>query len=494
MQMLAYTFTVEGFLIDQNSQPIVQHEVLSFSTDFAGNKTTTTNNNGYYQFTYQVDGSQDINVIIYAHHWCNSKLVFKHQELHSSPGTVQYTMQLCRDNSPAPACAANFIPELLSSGHSLAFFNASLADSIVSYHWDFGDGDQSNYSSPVHHYGVSQRALVTLKINTLDGCSSETSYLLVFNQDDDFTMDVELEAVPLPLGKAYLFQPLLGQNSYSIFDAPVDTGILKLWSTQVSQSYLWISPEIETDEYVYPTYFPTYWGSSLKWQNAEVIDYQDLPQNLNLLNYPDPYFGIGEIRGQVIRNDNLTQQFKYFYAMPDDSPGPENNLVYSVSYVPFPCTMFLENGQHQTIAWQSTDSSGFFHFKQLPVGTYTLRTEIFRNPAQPFTITLEEQAPVSPFYEITVTNSSVFVSTSEIEVLELAVYPQPASDRLIVQLPNEMKHCQLSLYSLQGEHISTISLTDECQHELNISSLSSGSYILEIQNSALILRKKILKF
>lgn len=491
--MSAYNFVVEGFLTDQNSQPLVQHEVFSFCTDSEGDKKTTTNNNGYYQFVYQVDGAQDIDVILYAHHWRNSELYFKHQQLHSAPGTVQVNLQLFRDNSPAPACAANFIPYLYSSGHSLAFFNASMADSIISYHWDFGDGDQSNYSSPVHHYGLNQRFLVTLKIITLDGCSSEMSYLVVFNQDDDFSVDVQLEAVPLPEGKALLFQPLLGQSSYTMYETSINSGTANLWSVPANQTYLWISPDIPTEEYVYPTYFPSYYGSTLKWQNAQVVDYQNLPQSISLLNYPDPYFGNGEILGRVIRNDNPAQRFEYFYSLPDDSPGPDNNLVYSVKYSPFPCTIFLENDQHQTIAYQVPDDEGVFHFRHLPAGTYTLRTEIFKIPAQPFSITLDSQTPISPFYEINITNSSVFVSVDKPELLPLQVFPQPAQELLIVQIPEGMTNCTLSLYSLQGDCIQAILTGSENQREINVSSLSSGSYILELKHQEYILRKKIIK-
>lgn len=61
---------------------------------------------------------------------------------------------------------------------------------MVSWSWDFGDGNRSNMRSPAHNYTAGGTYLVSLKVTENDGASdTATEYVTIFistSPGDDF--------------------------------------------------------------------------------------------------------------------------------------------------------------------------------------------------------------------------------------------------------------------------------------------------------------------
>jgi hypothetical protein len=73
------------------------------------------------------------------------------------------------------------------------------------------------------------------------------------------------------------------------------------------------------------------------------------------------------------------------------------------------------------------------------------------------------------------------VGTSDALFRQIRVYPNPANDVLIVQLPELPVEWRLRLYNLVQQEVSTHNATNEII-EMDVRHLPSGIYLLEIQN------------
>ena len=63
-------------------------------------------------------------------------------------------------------------------GHPIEFADSSLGDGIVSWNWDFDDGNASMEQNPIHDYEEPGQYAVTLNVSTSAGCSDDTTQIL----------------------------------------------------------------------------------------------------------------------------------------------------------------------------------------------------------------------------------------------------------------------------------------------------------------------------
>lgn len=85
------------------------------------------------------------------------------------------------------------------------------------------------------------------------------------------------------------------------------------------------------------------------------------------------------------------------------------------------------------------------------------------------------------------------IGVEKIDELKINVYPNPATNILQIGLVQVDVNTNIRLYDVNGKVILAVQPTD-LNTSLNISHLASGMYILEVQNSKEISRKKILKY
>ncbi|MEO0900085.1 MAG: PKD domain-containing protein [Bacteroidota bacterium] len=87
--------------------------------------------------------------------------------------TIPNYIQLAQPN-------ANFVPSITEGciplNVNFTNLSTSLADSIVTYLWDFGDGTSSNQINPSHTYTVAGQYNVTLTVIAQNGCSDTYLY------------------------------------------------------------------------------------------------------------------------------------------------------------------------------------------------------------------------------------------------------------------------------------------------------------------------------
>ncbi len=126
---------------------------VSYIWDFGDSTATSTQTNPTH--TYNKGGDFDVTLIAANSNGCNDTLVKKAYIKIRKP-VIKFP------NLPAEGC----IP------HAITFSsNISSADSVISYKWEFGDGNSSTEKSPNYIYTKSGKYDVTLTVTTSTGCT-----------------------------------------------------------------------------------------------------------------------------------------------------------------------------------------------------------------------------------------------------------------------------------------------------------------------------------
>jgi PKD repeat protein len=116
--------------------------------------------------------------------------------------------------TPLPPCSANF--SYTQTADTLYFQDLSAApgDSIVSWSWNFGDGDSSTVQNPSHVFPSCGWYLVSLTISTADSCSSTST-------------DTVMASGTVNGGFSYTVDTLTGDATFSA--SPVDPNYSYNW-------------------------------------------------------------------------------------------------------------------------------------------------------------------------------------------------------------------------------------------------------------------------
>ena len=86
------------------------------------------------------------------------------------------------------------------------------------------------------------------------------------------------------------------------------------------------------------------------------------------------------------------------------------------------------------------------------------------------------------------------ISIEENGIGTLGIYPNPASEKVNIVLPDNESGYVLALFDLNGNHILTRHITGgEAEYTLNVKSLASGTYILSVFNDKHVYTGKVIK-
>ncbi|MCF8332215.1 MAG: PKD domain-containing protein [Bacteroidales bacterium] len=141
--------------------------IVTYQWDFDDNTTSGLSNPVH---TYTDTGKYNVHLKTWSANGCFSE--------------YNDTLTITIDTS---ACSANFyFQKDTSSGlmNYYHFFNNSIpSDKIVSYSWDFDDGNYSTQENPSHQFQAKGVYKVELTITTASGCTSLHSHRIIIDQD-----------------------------------------------------------------------------------------------------------------------------------------------------------------------------------------------------------------------------------------------------------------------------------------------------------------------
>jgi hypothetical protein len=228
-------------------------------------------------------------------------------------------------------------------------------------------------------------------------------------------------------------------------------------------------------------YIPTYHNSAEFWDDADVIslpDNQNTFYNIVLISVDDFVDdGSGVISGGVFGEDGFTGEHDDEERNNDPIPGVE---------------ILLHNSSDQPIAYAFTGADGSFTFGNLPYGTYTVYIEIPGMEQASYTITIGPDDEI--FSNVIFTVGETITTSIRETLLEdqlVLLYPNPVKNTLNVEMRlADAKIIGYQVVNLTGQVVMN-QLIDT--NQLNLSSLTTGVYILKIQTTNGVIAQQFVK-
>lgn len=342
--------------------------------------------------------------------------------------------------------------------------------------WNFGDEQTGTGQNILHNYTWPGTYIVTLTTTTASAnpCTYNTSKIISIGDTILWSQlygQVFANNFPVTQGQVFLFS----LDTNGVYVPYVDASGID--STGVY--YFDMVPQGSYVIYAIPFtngYIPTYYGNTLNWQNASVIQIgtPNNPYNMNLIQSDGFNSGIGKIGGQITQGDF------------------SGSMIDKI-------TMLLKDANGKTILYSQVDASGHFDFPQLAYGIYYLYAELAGCETQTIQVVLSE---ANPNVEIMLTlsgNSLLGKSDTQVSFEAGSVFPNPVKqDAHIVVKLNDASNLTVELYNMSGQLVyakTNLLNAGETDILIPLGNLTDGVYLLKIYNSeGLMLIRKLVKF
>ena len=337
------------------------------------------------------------------------------------------------------SCQAHFTYEPLSAPNGFKFYDNSIGD-IISWFWDFGDGFTSILRHPEHTYADSGMYNVCLTIETIDGCADMYCEVIVAQNILNYYSICGLVYAKenlVPGGMMVLFR----RNADSTFNAVDYTCICGgeyCFEAVLEGDYLlYAIPYFDIDvQYMYPVYFPTYFGDKVFWNDAEVISLQDdlYDAHIYLEHYDHILYGNGKISGDVTFNaPGFYEEYIYDFNWFDS-----NNEYDSVPNAARNMTVLLLNEEDEPVSYLLSGVNGLFGFNELELMTYRIYTEKAGMITHPANLSLSQDNNIIENIHIILDNGEIVSYIEEDPFMTMGnnidLYPVPARDILNISL------------------------------------------------------------
>ena len=337
----------------------------------------------------------------------------------------------------------------------------------------------------------------------------KTTILRIFTNDLDltriltgtgttpsFTVEGKLmidESTPVNSGDIYVYQlinetavagwskSLSGFNSFIFSDIP--KGIITL--------------RLDPDTIAYPGYLNTYLGNTPVYADAEFFNLVKDTSGLEitLVQAPPPPNGNSEISGIFVEEDGTKSGSTMTYGTYNGSGTPVSET-----------SVFLFDKNGDILDLDTTKSTGEFVFENIPIGRYKFVADyvgfLMDNTNDSLIISQENQkfsiAAIANNNMITIEVENVTGITSLTETSGIYVYPNPASDHIILQFDSNMPADEyiLKINSMTGKTLQkkTMQVHDSSQEfTIRIDDLPGGIYIISLSGNKTIYKARFIK-
>jgi hypothetical protein len=237
-------------------------------------------------------------------------------------------------------------------------------------------------------------------------------------------------------------------------------------------------------------YMPTYFRSNsivpgaVSWRNADSItlstrDVDTAMINLHTNRDPD---GPGFISGYVYNGGF------------EDREDPDAGAM----------VVLLDQNQNP-VAFQRTDSVGFYEFPNIPLRTYYVRVEAPGKPSEQYQLSLSDN-------DLSTTGIIFQVNENEIRVRKLPgttalpeqseprftrIYPNPVQEQLNIKTKSSSGHMvTVTLHTIQGRKVYQQPIsTDQpsAYHTINMRPYPDGIYLIRLSSGSTVVTRKVIK-
>lgn len=374
----------------------------------------------------------------------------------------------CSSDFEIDSISLNYIPGLyrfINNSHGEAEF----------YYWDFGDGNYSFATNPLHIFREPGNYEVCLTINTNYNCSNTFCKTIIVNEaiPDIASLYGKLYAGThlLPVGIAILYERV-NSSFKAIQTSFINEGNYSFNNLSRGKQYLTqLIPYFDIDTLYFPKYVPVYQDNSVYWQDADFINlFIDTVYHSSLYSYNDISFNMGKINGYVTYIDTSSYEENIFlqnwFFNDIFEQGKAANLI-----------VLLKNTNKEILDFRLTNGAGFFSFKNLPFGTYYLSVEKPGLISDEVLVTITKENSEANTQFALNSDRIINVDDTKFNGKIMSIFPNPASDKIYFE--SFFNGDLYKIINFNGEIVKSGKLYYGI-NEIVVSDIPSGMYIFQI--------------
>lgn len=395
--------------------------------------------------------------------------------------TAQSMQEVWVGNNPGGDCE-NFFWFESTDVYTFNFMGESFPFPADYYSWDFGDGTTAVGQQVEHTFDPSLGDVFTVCLTTYsyannDSCSATSCQEIELSGQigQQLMGTVYIDGEPADYAMVGLFgMDNSGSFIYDFVMTEPQTGTYFFDNVPEGEYYIMASLTPQSPEFV--NYFPTYYGDALFWFDATVITLGTPvnPYDINLIEIGSYTAGPGNIGGTITIGEGK------------GSPGNNINVI-------------LMDEDENALTFTTSDENGLFDFSSLGYGTYKLKVEMTGKSSEIASIVIDSENQEANL-DFIVKSSSVVLSAEEgfdISGFAGEIYPNPVANEANLELTlKEPLNATVSIYNQTGQIVYNRKYSLKAGRQLlkaNISDLSSGIYLLKINDGSNQLTKRFIK-
>lgn len=366
----------------------------------------------------------------------------------------------------------SILKDTLSSNPYKFHFKDKSNGNIISWKWDFGDGETSEKKEDTHEYTEPGIYNVCLTIETEENGEIEESVTckkVRVAEEGFFNLGghVFVNHFPIEGGVAYLYAFNENNKLRYVDSCQFDSIGFYYFYQQIEGRYV-IKAEASHELGQYASYMPTYYGNETKWQDAEVIQFDSTmwEYNISLSRTSFNYSGDGEISGTISYDSTDLRDF-------------------SATDIPI---YIIDEDERHSCTYSETD--GTFTFENLHHGDYQIRAEITGMHSVPVyqNINSDNQEDVS--ISLLIQEDQVIADVPE-DVYNTDVdisqpYPNPATDHISMKISSEKgEMLKIKIFDQMGRLVYSAGLQGVNGEEtitINTGSFANGVYNMQVSS------------
>ena len=394
--------------------------------------------------------------------------------LDSEGTTDSITQQIVVDYEGS--CQALFQWDTDTINNQIIYDFANISSGVYdSIQWNFGDGIISNEENPSHLFDSSQEYEICLSLWNRDPqYYTHTTHCLQIAVDNGVYYDFggQIYGGYFPIAQSEVILYLKNGNSlqYVTTSNVNGDGIYYFYQVLAGDYLLRSRPINSTSEE--EDFVNTYVGDAIFWKEATPTTLENNNWNNDIILQQNPKLtelGNGSIEGFVENNNNHE-------AMPD-------------------IDIFLFNNNYQLLDATRSDENGLFSFLDIAYGNYIVYPEVTGKTTYPYHATLSEENPNITNIGFGIDDNYVVLGVEEIGNIQFSVAPNPARDNIVVHCEEfRGSKAQIIISDLAGRTVLKVAQKRlNSKENLNISTLASGTYIIEVKTTTGSYQQKFLK-
>lgn len=387
-------------------------------------------------------------------------------------------------------CNVSYSFQLNYENRTVNFSKVQAESEVVSFHWDFGDGNEFIGDNPNHTYETDGYYIACVTTRLANGCESTfcDTIRVLPNLANHYNLsgNVYTNQSLLPNGFALLVKSNLETNTI-IRITDVTQGYYKFESIPTDVYQIYIIPDFNIDTIYTPIYFPTYLGNSLNWQEGYfvVLNCDLFNADVQLKSNNSIFYGSQEISGQILLDPSANYESSILCV---DWESGEMFQEINASNLP----IILLNEQYLPVQYTISDENGFFTFKNIPYGKYYVYPEKSGLTTTPFSIDVI-YTNSNNFINFSLTRNSItgnsIINNFNVNPL---IYPNPTSDYITIALPENVSNVHYQLMNIFSQEIVNNGIINSNNQKVYLTNYSKGNYLLILKKNDEVVGYKII--